>query len=424
MASEEGKIRKAAASFAYFPDYTEEELRPYRQLIHANHNIWFGHQGAELVSMTIFQDEGYNTRIIPDRPYRGHGPICLDGGSPLVCRSTWYVELDVVGSLDVQCAGCQVEDDIEQMPRFHLRCSLAHIDTHIRVKKFKISTLDGQWRMEFDGEDMKLVSTGPEMLDSYYTMNTSSIGQSSALICLPHEAWAAHPIFCGETGLRLDIWVVPALKEADIMRIALREQQKFLDPQSYMGMHILTERYRQMVRDPEAGNFTLNLDNGVKLRCEKKILVVSSDYFDALMKHNRDAPSNEARINRFSVDAVAEFLVFAYTGEAPHVGKYAEEIVELADMYQVRGLKEKAERCLIRRLNRSNCIKMLNLAFTYNCRRLSGPAFIMFKAFAYELSQEDGFWEFSRNFIQELGMLQFFWFEPNFGNVQTVNRHA
>ncbi|XP_055329357.1 uncharacterized protein LOC129582014 isoform X2 [Paramacrobiotus metropolitanus] len=410
-------VRKAATLFSYFPDYSEEELKPWRQLIHTYSANWSGmHQGPEMVSLSIIPDEGYNSRLIPDRPYRGHGPVCLNSGSPLVNRTCWYVELDVIASYDIPCAGCQFENDIEERPRYHLRCSLAHVDSHIRVKKFKLSTLDGLWMMEFEGEEMPLVSTGPDMLDSYYTMNTSSFGRSSTLICLPQDAWTTHPIFSGDTALRLDIVVMPALREADILRIIMRDQK--IDVQNHTGLRMLMEKYRQLVRDPDSGNFTLLLEDGTVLRCEKKILALCSDYFDAMLKHSsRETNENQAVIRKFSLDVVMEFLIFAYTGECPSMGKYAEEVLELADMYQVKGLKEKAEKSLMKRLSKGNCMKILGLAFTYSCRRLVAPAFIMFKAFGYELSHEEQFWDFNLKYAEELRMLDVFWFDPLFGNI-------
>ena len=97
-------------------------------------------------------------------------------------------------------------------------------------------------------------------------MNTSSNGKSKLVLCLSKEAWMEHPIFNAETGIRVEIIVQPAIKETDMTKIALREQQKFIDPQTYLGIQILVEKYRQLFRDPEFGNFSLVLQDGTILR--------------------------------------------------------------------------------------------------------------------------------------------------------------
>ncbi|GAV02374.1 hypothetical protein RvY_12950 [Ramazzottius varieornatus] len=279
--------------------------------------------------------------------------------------------------------------------------------------------MDDAWSMDYGEQDMKLVSTGPETLDSYYTMNTSSAGKSKVVVCLPKQTWMEHPIFQKETGFRVEILVQPAIKEIDMTRITLREQQKFSDPQTYLGIQMLVERYRHLFRDPEFGNFSLILSDGTTLRCDKKILSLSSDYFQAMLKHNtRETAQNEAPIQKFSTEAVTEFLIYAHTGECLNLGNHAEEVLEMTDMYQIKSLKDKAELALIKRISKTNCMKMLALSFTYGCRRLAAPSYIMYTAFAYELSKTDEiYYDFNCKYIQELAILHFFWFVPNFGNV-------
>ena len=95
-------VRKATSAFPFLPNHSVEELKPWRQLVHSFNVNWSAHQGEEPVTLVIYGEDDVNTRIIPERPYRGHGPILLNGGSPLVSRTSWYVEVDLIGKQQVE----------------------------------------------------------------------------------------------------------------------------------------------------------------------------------------------------------------------------------------------------------------------------------------------------------------------------------
>ena len=108
-------------------------------------------------------------------------------------------------------------------------------------------------------------------------------------------------------------------------------------------------------------DFVFKVDN-VKIPAHRNILAAKSPVFDAMfhrnMKKNR---TNKAKIKDVTPAAFKALLRFIYTGHC-EVGNLAEELLVVADKYDIRELKEICAKELRKKLTVDNAVDLLILS--------------------------------------------------------------
>jgi len=105
--------------------------------------------------------------------------------------------------------------------------------------------------------------------------------------------------------------------------------------------------------------------------CHKFMLSARSPVFRAMFQAEmEEKKTNKVDINDLDPDILAEMLHFIYTGKTPKLDDFTEELLAVADRYQIEKLKKICEEALYLSLNVDNCIDLLVIGDLYNADNL------------------------------------------------------
>ena len=129
----------------------------------------------------------------------------------------------------------------------------------------------------------------------------------------------------------------------------------------------VTQR-RRLVQD--FGSLLQNKNNAdvyfsfedAKIGAHKTILAARSPVFAAMFQHNmQENERNQVEITDISSTVFEESLQFFYTGQCK-LNNMAEELLFVADKYQIEGLKQMCEKHLLKNLKIDNAVRLLILS--------------------------------------------------------------
>lgn len=87
-------------------------------------------------------------------------------------------------------------------------------------------------------------------------------------------------------------------------------------------------------------DLTIILDSGETIKAHKIILASRSSVFEAMLTSSMlEASLNEVHINGYSYDAVRSMLMYLYTGKLKTDNQHIMELLYLAGLYRLNGLK-------------------------------------------------------------------------------------
>lgn len=131
---------------------------------------------------------------------------------------------------------------------------------------------------------------------------------------------------------------------------------------------------------------------GKEFHAHRTILANRSPVFAAMLMHNmKEKHENVVEIEDIDDKVFEEALQFMYTGKVDEIKKFANDLLVLADKYDIVGLKAMCERTLCKSLNSKNALECLNLADLHGAKKLRAESINFVVSNAKQIAQESGF---------------------------------
>ncbi|ODM87572.1 Speckle-type POZ protein B [Orchesella cincta] len=124
----------------------------------------------------------------------------------------------------------------------------------------------------------------------------------------------------------------------------------------------------------------------------KAVLAARSSVFEAMFSSDmKEKEMNTVTISDFEDDVVKGMLEHIYTGQAECMDERAPELLEIAEKYNLAGLKEDCEYAIAPKLNVENVAEILTLAHTHGAPHLKLSAINFIKRNKEELMKSKSF---------------------------------
>ena len=125
----------------------------------------------------------------------------------------------------------------------------------------------------------------------------------------------------------------------------------------------------------------------VTIKCEGKIfychqfmLAARSPVFKVMLQTNmKEKETGSINIDDFTNDVVEKMLLFIYTGIAPEIDEHVNDLLNIAEKYELHQLKVSIGEKLVPILNNENCIEYLTLGNLYNVSALKEASLKLIK---------------------------------------------
>ena len=115
-------------------------------------------------------------------------------------------------------------------------------------------------------------------------------------------------------------------------------------------------------------------------RCHKFILRARSPVFDAMFKADmKENASGVVTIDNIDSRVLSDMLLFIYTGIAPEIDEHVNDLLNIAEKYELHQLKVSIGEKLVPILNHENCIEYLALGNLYNVKSLKEASLKLIK---------------------------------------------
>ncbi len=138
-----------------------------------------------------------------------------------------------------------------------------------------------------------------------------------------------------------------------------------LQSDSELGTRLALLREEEVLTD-----FTLAI-GGKEFKVHKVVLAAQSPVFRRMFETDmKEKQEGRSAIEDMSTDVAEELLTFMYTGKAPNVEEMTEELLQLADKYEMDHLKTLCEKALFNNLEVENAVTTLMLADLHGADQL------------------------------------------------------
>lgn len=134
-----------------------------------------------------------------------------------------------------------------------------------------------------------------------------------------------------------------------------------------------------LYRDNSLKDINLVVGNS-SIMVHKVVLATRSEVFHSMLTHDtRENQTNIIEIQDASFEAIKAFVKYLYIEEVDNVSEELDSLVMLADKYDVQGLKERCESCLVQTVNEENVIDLFLKAELLNLRKLKERSLFLIK---------------------------------------------
>jgi len=99
-----------------------------------------------------------------------------------------------------------------------------------------------------------------------------------------------------------------------------------------------------------------------------------------------ETQENQMNLSAFSEPVVEGFLEFIYTDRTRIIPEYADELLRIADMYDVTGLRDDVGHAISQELSDDTAVEAFCSAHTYNAERLKTTVTNFLKRYGVMLS--------------------------------------
>ncbi len=147
-----------------------------------------------------------------------------------------------------------------------------------------------------------------------------------------------------------------------------RTEQYYPDPQNDLGVQL-----GAVLGGPDEGlysDFTITA-GGLQFKVHKLLLATRSPVFRAMIDSNMvEGESSCVKMEDHTPEVVKEMLTYIYTGQAPNIEEFVEELLSIAHKYQLESLVLECGKELRNRLTPENAIHTLCQAEKYGIEPL------------------------------------------------------
>lgn len=141
----------------------------------------------------------------------------------------------------------------------------------------------------------------------------------------------------------------------------------------------LSECHKSMFDEDQFKDFKLIVGKD-SIMVHKVILSNRCAYFKKMLLHDtKESQVNEVVIEDFEFPIIKSFVKYLYTDEVEGIDDYGEQLMVLADKYDMQYLKERCEKHLIGKINSANAVDYLIVSDNYNCKTLREKALSVIK---------------------------------------------
>ncbi|CAL8135776.1 unnamed protein product [Orchesella dallaii] len=142
------------------------------------------------------------------------------------------------------------------------------------------------------------------------------------------------------------------------------------------GALLLANHLGTLVNDPETSDVTILIKlDSKKLMAHRCILTARSPVFARMFSTNmRESRENSITIKDFESEIVMGMLEWIYTGQTRLLPRRAADLIQIAEKYDLDGLKKDCENILVEKLSVNNAVKLLVLGHMHNAPYLKRRA--------------------------------------------------
>jgi hypothetical protein len=156
--------------------------------------------------------------------------------------------------------------------------------------------------------------------------------------------------------------------------------------------HKMCQDMEQLLEEGDYSDMTLTAE-GLDIPCHRVILGSRSPVFKAMIKpHTKESQSSRIEVQGFSPQTVQAMVSFLYTDHLKP-GEASVELLNAAEMYQVKGLKNHVERELALSLTLENVVPLFQDALKYKAPFLSKAAIDFIEKFGPSIKRKECFWK-------------------------------
>lgn len=129
----------------------------------------------------------------------------------------------------------------------------------------------------------------------------------------------------------------------------------------------LSNDLQKLLKNELLTDITL-LANDKKLHAHKSILIARSPVFAAMLANDmKEKIESEIKIQDFNADVLSEMLHFMYTDKVTSIKDHFQDLLCVANMYDIQGLKHICEEFMLSELTIENVIQVFMLSESQNC---------------------------------------------------------
>jgi len=139
---------------------------------------------------------------------------------------------------------------------------------------------------------------------------------------------------------------------------------------------------------------------GIRIRAHKVVLATCSDYFHAVLTSTYDSDHTAQGLDGFEiplegleVNTIQTLLECMYTGRLTLSDSNVKDLLIGASRLRMFAIEKACGQFLQNRLNKHNCIRLLNLAATYNLDKMKEEALKLASEYFIDISQGHDFYD-------------------------------
>ena len=168
-----------------------------------------------------------------------------------------------------------------------------------------------------------------------------------------------------------------------VVATASKKVERFVDKTYQNGFMKAVKKQRQ---NNEYTDVILQ-SGGVQIHCHRVVLVVGSEYFQAMFRCSLQEKSSDPVQLTMEPDILANIIDYMYTEEIELTDDNVESLFKACDVLQLDALKARCEDFMLTQVDITNCVRFWRLSELYQLHKLlrkaKGLMLAEFKAFAF-----------------------------------------
>jgi len=128
--------------------------------------------------------------------------------------------------------------------------------------------------------------------------------------------------------------------------------------------------HKELLKSAKFADFTIHA-GGQQFSCHKVILAAKSPVFERMLTTDmKESKENQVILTDVTPETVNDMLNYIYTNNVIDLAKKAKDLLPVADVYDLAGLKKECSAALIKQINKESAVELALMADTYNTEDL------------------------------------------------------